>query len=156
MERKGTVIPFEQFKLHQIHKESDRVQGVAAVRTDAMKLLNQARDAFDKIDEDSYASRMEGRERVHFLTWFNGKVAKAAATRVVDLRRTITDYGYDPEEAAADQSCGLPYVSEADRTETDYHSNVGSVSGLIERLEKSGVQVLTGVRRVAPDDEFED
>jgi hypothetical protein len=56
--------------------------------------------------------------------------SKAAATRVVDLRRTITDYGYDPEAAAADHSCGLEYVSEADRTETDYHINVGSVSGL--------------------------
>jgi hypothetical protein len=46
-------------------------------------------------------------------------------------------------------------VSEADRKETDYHSNVGTVSGLIQRLERSGVQVLTGVRRVLPDDEDE-
>src|SRR5436853_7675632 len=104
MEREGTVVPFEQFKLHQFNRETDRLQGIAAVRTDAMKLLNQARAELDKIGEDSYASRIEGRERVNFLTWFSSKVAKADAARVVDLRRTITDYGYDPEAAATDQS----------------------------------------------------
>jgi hypothetical protein len=156
MEREGTLIPFEQFKLHQSTREADRLQGIAAVRADALKLLSQARADFDKIGEDSYASRIEGRERVNFLTWFNSKVAKADAKRVVDLRRTITDYGYDPEAAATDQSCGLEYVSEADRKETDYHINIGSVSGLIQRLEQAGVKVATGVRRVRPDYEDED
>jgi hypothetical protein len=155
MERKGTVVPFEQFKLHQSTRETDRLAGIAAVRADAVKLLNQERAAYDKISEDSYASRIEGRERVNFLTWFTSKVAKADASRVVNLRRTIIDYGYDPEAAASDQSCGLEYVSEAERKETDYQINIGSVSGLIQRLERSGVQVLTGVRRVFPDDEDE-
>src|SRR5947199_7726301 len=85
---------------------------------------------YEGIDDDSSASRIEARDKINFLTRFNRKIARAEPGRTVDLRRTIVDYGYDPEEAAADQSCGLAYVSEADRKETDYHSNVGTVSGL--------------------------
>jgi hypothetical protein len=59
----------------------------------------------------------------------------------------------DPEAAAADQSCGLEYTSDADRKMTDYDLNIGAVSGLIQRLEKAGVQVAVGVRRVFHDDE---
>jgi hypothetical protein len=35
----------------------------------------------------------------------------------INLGRTITAYGYDPEEQASRRSCGLPYVPEAEREE---------------------------------------
>src|SRR5438270_5444330 len=152
MERRGNVISFAEFKRNNVETKP-KVQQISAVRADAQKLLAAARKQYDGISDDSPASRIEARDKINFLTRFNRKIARAEPGRRVDLRRTIVDYGYDPEAAAADQSCGLAYVSEADRKETDYHSNVGTVSGLIQRLERSGVQVLTGVRRVLPDDE---
>jgi hypothetical protein len=154
MERRGNVIPPIDGKQQRNSLESrPSVQRIAAVREDARVLLESAKKDFDRIDADSYASRIEGRERIAFLARFNRKISKAEPGRVVNLRRTIVDYGDDPEAAAADQSCGLDYVSEADRKETDYHLNISAVSGLIQRLERAGVQVAVGVERVFPDDE---
>jgi hypothetical protein len=122
----------------------DLFRSVIDVRDEASALLRAARAHFDKIDEDSFASRIEARNRVNFLTRFSHKISRAEPGRTVDLRQTIVDYGYDPEAAATDRSCGLDYVPEADRKEMDYHVNISTVSGLIRRLETAGVQVAMG------------
>src|SRR4051812_36984375 len=42
------------------------------------------------------------------------------------------------------------------RKETDYHILIGSVSGLIQRLESAGVPVAVGFVRVSPEEEDDD
>src|SRR5205823_5739041 len=111
MERIGNVISLAEFKSSNLETKP-KVQQISEVRSDAQELLAAARKQYEGIDDDSYASRIEARDTINFLTRFNQKVSIAEPGRTVDLRRTIVDYGYDPEAAAADQSCGLVYVSE--------------------------------------------
>src|SRR2546423_12081880 len=105
MERIGNVISFAEFKRNDLEAKP-KVQQISTVRADAQELLADARKQYEGIDDDSYASRIEARDTINFLTRFNRKIARAEPGRTVDLRRTIVDYGYDPEAAAADQSCG--------------------------------------------------
>jgi hypothetical protein len=68
----------------------------------------------------------------------------------INLGRTITAYGYDPEEQASQRACGLPYVPEADQEVADYQRRIGALSPMLCRLEGAGVQVITGIKRVFP------
>jgi hypothetical protein len=131
-------------------------QHITQVRQDAKLQLLRAREQYEKLDEDSYASRLEVRDQIAFLTNFNQKLAKLNPGSVLDLRRTIIDYGYDHEEAAADQMSGIEYVPEADRRQADYDRNLHGVSKFISRLESAGVRVKVGVRRIFPEDRKED
>src|SRR3954463_14850367 len=131
-------------------------QHITQVRQDAKLQLLRAREQYEKLDEDSYASRIEARDQIAFLTTFNRKLAGLSPGSVLDLRRTIVDYGYDYEEAAADQMSGIEYVPEADRRQADHDRNLHGVSKFITRLERAGVRFKVGVRRISPEDREED
>ena len=161
MERDRPVVSLEEYRkrLNQQGRPAENTTGVrhiAQVQQDAKLQLLRAREQYEKLDEDSYASRLEVRDQVAFLTNFNQKLAKLSSGSVLDLRQTIVDHGYDPEEAAADQMSGLEHVPEADRKQADYDRNLHGVSKFISRLESAGVRVKVGVRRIFPEDRKED
>src|SRR3954469_5430895 len=145
MERDRRVVSLEE------HRKRVRDQHITQVRQDAKLQLLRAREQYVQLDEDAYASRLEVRDQIAFLTNFNQKLAKLNPGSVLDLRRTIVDYGYDHEEAAADQMSGIEYVPEADRRQADYDRNLHGVSKFISRLESAGVRVKVGVRRISPE-----
>src|SRR3982751_3547886 len=150
MERDRPVVSLEEYR--------NRIgsQHITQVRQDAKLRLLRAREQYAQLNEESYASRLEVRDQIAFLTNFNQKLAKLNPGSVLDLRRTIIDHGYDHEEAAADQMSGTEYVPEADRKQADYDRNLHGVSKLITRLERAGVRVKVGVRRISPEDREED
>jgi hypothetical protein len=133
------------------HRNRIGNQHITRVRQDARLQLLRTREQYAQLDEDAYASRLEVRDQIAFLTNFNQKLAKLIPGSVLDLRQTMVDHGYDPEEAAADQMSGIEYVPEADRRQADYDRNLHGVSKFISRLESAGVRVKVGVRRISPE-----
>ena len=76
---------------------------------------------------------------------------KATPGSVVDLTKTVIDYGYDPEEAAEARYARLDYQTEADRAESEYALQLYTVRRFLPRLEKAGVSVKVGFKRVSPE-----
>src|SRR4051812_35119086 len=107
MERDKKVVSLAEYR-KQLSQQSRPVENttgayhIAQVRQDARKQLLTVREKYAQLDEDSYASRLEARDQMAFLTMFNQKLAKLNPGGVLDLRRTIVDHGPDYEEAAAD------------------------------------------------------
>src|SRR5215213_706225 len=101
MERKGPTIPLDEFRRRfgnraNLEGRLTPLQQISAVRRDADQLLQRARDQLDRLSEDSYASRNEAGELIAFLGAFTRKIVKATPGSVVDLTKTVADYGYDP------------------------------------------------------------
>src|SRR3954467_2675474 len=156
MERKGPPIPLDEFRRRFGNKANlegrlTPIQLISAVQRDAGQQLQRARDQFDQLSEDAYATRNEARERIAFLGSFTRQIAKATPGSVVDLTKTVVDYGYDPEEAAEARYAGLDYQTEADRAESEYALQLYTVRKFLPRLEKAGVSVKVGFKRVSPE-----
>src|SRR5215213_6861559 len=156
MERKGPSIPLDEFRRRFGNKANlegrlTPIQQISAVQRDAGQLLQRARDQFDQLSEDSYASRNEARERIAFLGSFTRKIARATPGSVVDLTKTVVDYGYDPEDAAAAQDAGIDYQSAADRAAAEYREHLSVVGRFLPQLENAGVSVKVGFERVSPE-----
>jgi len=151
--RKRKVISLTAFREQQ---EARKRAEIAVVQQKARGLVEIAQKRMEGLSDDAFASRTEAREDIQFLTWFAGKIARARPQAPVDFRRTVTDYGCDPEDEASQRSSGLPYVPEADQEEADYHRRIGALSPLLRRLEGAGVRVKTGIKRVFSKDEFEE
>jgi hypothetical protein len=151
--RSAQIVSIAEARTRQ---EASKQGVIAGVQQEAGNLLGAARKRLEELSEDAYASRNEIYEDISFLTWFAGKVARARPGASVNLGRTVTDYGYDPEDEASQRSSGLPYTPEADQEEADYHRRIGALSPLLRRLDGAGVRVKTGIKRVFPKDEFEE
>src|SRR3954468_13682154 len=156
MERKGPPILLDEFRRRFGNKANlegrlTPKQQISAVQRDAGQLLQRARDQFDRLSEDAYASRNEAGELITFLGTFTRKIAKATPGSVVDLTKTVIDYGYDPEEAAAAQDAGIDYQTASDRAEGEYALQLYTVRKFLPRLEKAGVSVKVGLKRVSPE-----
>lgn len=156
MEKRPTIISLEHYRSLRAREARIVSPPSAGVQDEAGKLLQKARERLAGTSEDTYATRNEIHEDISFLTWFAGKIATARPGTTVDLRRTITDYGYDPEEEAADIASGLPYVPQADRVAADYQRRILTLSPLLRRLEGAGVRVKTGIKWVLPKADFDD
>lgn len=124
----------------------DSQTAIQRVRDEAGGLLQRARARYDGLAEDSYASRLEAREDIRFFAEVSWKVNAATPGATVDLRKAVLDHGDDPEEAAAAQSVGLAYVSQAEQAVRDDDRRLGAIGPLLSRLQDAGVTVETGVR----------
>src|SRR4051812_20136437 len=155
MERKGPPIPLDEFRRRfgnrtNLEGRLTPLQQISAVQQDAWQVLLKAREQFSQLDEDSYASRNEALGRIAFLGTFTQKITEIKPGNIVDLTKTVVDYGYDNEEAAEAQHAGLDYLTAADRAEAEYASHLYAVGKFLPRLEKAGVQLKVGFRRIAP------
>lgn len=102
------------------------------------------------ISEDSYATRNEAHEERQFLAELRWELEALEPGGHLDLSRTETDYGYDPEEAASARDCGLEYVSATRRARSEHESHLHSVSALLEQLMAHGVTIDTSFNTVEP------
>ena len=154
MERFHGVISLGAYRQERVLREqAQKVAEIAKVRRTVEEKLAAERKRYADLSDDAYASRAEARETIAFLSRFSRQIAKARPGAPLDLTRTIVDYGFDAEAEAADLHSGIPHVSDADREEAAYHRHLSGVSHLFPSLERAGVSVLTGVKRVFPDDE---
>ena len=125
---------------------------VATMGTLAMQVWDRAAKARGKLEdtsEDSYATRNELRGRIEFLSDLSKKIRKAVPGGTVDLSIQVKDYGYDAEEDAADQSCGLEYVPAIERERSAHEMDLASVQDVIGSLRKMGVKVRTDFIAIA-------
>jgi hypothetical protein len=154
MERFRGVISLGAYRQKRVLREqAQKVAEIAKVRRTIGEKLAAERKRYVDLSDEAYASRAEARETIAFLSRFSRKIAKSRPGAPIDLTHTIVDHGFDAEAEAADLHSGIPHVSDADRGEAAYHRHLSGVSHLFPSLERAGVSVLTGVRRVFPDDE---
>ena len=125
---------------------SDSQRAIQRVRDEAGGLLQRARARYDGLAEDSYASRLEAGEDVRFFAEVSRKVNAATPGATVDLRKSVPDDGYDPEEAADAQFVGLAYVSPTEKAVRDYDRRLSAIGPLLRQLQDAGVTVETGVQ----------
>lgn len=126
---------------------------VVTMGTLAMQVSEQTAKAREKLEDtsdDSYATQNELRDRIGFLEDFSKKIRKAVPGGTLDLSVQVEDYGYDAEEAAADQSCGLEYVPAIERERSAHAMDLASVQDIINSLRKMGVKVRTEFTVIAP------
>ena len=109
----------------------------------------KAREKLEGTSEDSYATRNELRDRIEFLNGFLTKIRKAMPGGTVDLSIEAVDHGYDAEEDAADQSCGLEYMPAIERERSAHEMDLASVQDVIRSLRKMGVKVRTDFIAIA-------
>jgi hypothetical protein len=154
MERFRGVISLGAYRQERLLREqAQKVAEIAKVHRTVEEKLAAERKRYADLSDEAYTSRAEARESIAFLSRLSRKVAKSRPGAPLDLTHTIVDYGFDAEAEAADLHSGIPYVSDADREEAAYHLHLSGVSHLFSSLERAGVSVLTGVKRVFPDDE---
>ena len=108
------------------------------------------RRRLDQTSEDSYATRLETRERIDVLDRLLHRLRTAQDGRV-DLGIGIEDWGYDPEAAASDAACGLDHVSAADQQANLYQQVISGIADAIAHLEAAGFRVSTTVTIVRPE-----
>jgi hypothetical protein len=154
MERFRGVISLGAYRQERLLREqAQKAAEIVKVRRTVEEKLAAERKRYADLSDEAYASRAEARAAIAFLSRLSRKVAKARPGAPLDLTRTIVDHGFDAEAEAADLHSGIPHVSDADREEAAYHLHLSGVSHLFPSLERAGVSVLTGVKRLFPDDE---
>jgi len=154
MERFRGVISLGVYRQERLLRDqTQRMAEIAKVHHTVEEKLAAERKRYADLSDESYASCAEAQESIAFLSRLSRKVAKARPGAPLDLTRTIVDHGFDAEAEAADLHSGVPHVSDADREEAAYHRHLSGVSHLFPSLERAGVSVLTGVKRLFPDDE---
>jgi predicted Fe-Mo cluster-binding NifX family protein len=126
-----------------------------AVAQEIDSLIHRLDERLADTSEDSYATRNELREEIAQFRQISHEVRSAPLGKSVDLTERIVDYGYDAEAAAADRMCGLEYVSDFQRAIEVYESAIEKIKPLIEKLQRAGIEVKTGVIAVEPPD-YED
>src|SRR3954451_7341467 len=139
MERKGPPISLDEFRRRfgnrpNLEGRLTPIQQISAVQRGAAQMLQQARDRLDQTSDDAYASRNEAGKRIAFLGVFTSKIEKITPGSIVDLTKTVVDYGYDPEEAAGARYAGLDYQTEADRAESEYALQLYTLRKFLPRL----------------------
>lgn len=139
-------------------RESARLideNGATVVTMDTLttQVLDQAARARERLEdtsEDSYVTRNELHGRIKFLNDFSKMIRTALPGGTVDLSVEVVDHGYDAEEAAADQSCGLEYVPDIERKRSAHEMHLESVQDVIDSLRKMGVKVRTDFTALDP------
>ncbi|MDH1270284.1 hypothetical protein N5C81_21960 [Rhizobium pusense] len=126
------------------------VQAAVAERLNHLNARLTDQDSPHFISEDSYVTRNEARAERQFLADMKDQLDKLEPGGSLDLSRTETDYGYDPEEAATDRMSGLEYETATARAEREHESHVESVASLLEQLRARGVTVDTSFKTVEP------
>ncbi|MBP2238734.1 hypothetical protein J2Z31_005275 [Sinorhizobium kostiense] len=126
------------------------VQTVISERIDRLSERLSDQDSPHYISEDSYATRNEAYAERQFLADMNAQLDKLGPGDVLDLSRTETDYGYDPEEAASDQMSGIEYEPSIERDKREHESHLDSVAAQVGQLRKSGITVDTKFNILEP------
>jgi hypothetical protein len=126
------------------------VQAVIAERIDRLNERLNDQDSPRYISEDSYVTRNEAYAERQFLADMNAQLDKLGPEEVLDLSRTETDYGYDPEEAASDRMSGVEYEPSIERDKREHESHIESVAPQLEQLKAHGVTVDTSFKIVEP------
>lgn len=124
---------------------------LANIRADLSEFRLGIERRYDSVDPDSYATRLEVRGELRFVSAFEHAVSRISVSGIIDLREVAINYGYDAEGAATDRSAGVEYVHAVERARRLYDSNISTISPFIERLAEIGVTVRTGFRAVAED-----
>lgn len=128
----------------------EAVQSVLVERIDRLDTRLNDQDSPHFISEDSYVTRNEAHAERHFLEDMKAQLDTLEPGDVLDLSRTETNYGYDPEEAESDRMSGIEYVPAIERDREEHEGHIASVAGLLEQLEASGVTVDTSFKTEAP------
>jgi hypothetical protein len=120
-------------------------EALTSIRTS----LKELRTQFDGTDADSFATRMELRNSISDLTLAANAIGRPSGSRI-NLGRQITDYGYDPEDEAADRAIGKEYVSAAELEKQRHEIMISTLTPKIDRLRAAGFTVETKVTLVDP------
>lgn len=113
------------------------------------------RDSPSYISEDSYATRNEAYADRQFFSDFKAQLEGLEPGGTLDLSRTETDYGYDPEEAASDRMSGLEYEPATERSRSEHEGHIASVAPLLEQLRVAGITIDTSFNTVEASSEQE-
>ena len=124
-----------------------------AAQSEALTAINASlqdlRTRFDGTDEDSYATRLELRNHISDLADAANAIGRPSGSRI-NLGRTVTDDGYDPEAAAADRDSGIEHVSAADQARQRHDTMIGLLTPTIDSLRAAGFTVDTKLTFVEP------
>lgn len=131
------------------------VQAVLVERIDRLNTRLNDQDSPHFISEDSYVTRNDAHAERQFLEDMNAQLGTLKPGDVLDLSRTETDYGYDPEEAESDRMSGVEYVPSVERDKQEHESHLESVAPQLEQLRSHGVTVDTSFKTVEPKAEWE-
>ena len=107
------------------------------------------------ISEDSYVTRNEAHAELGFLENMASEIATLKAGETLDLSRTETDYGFDPEEAATDRMSGLEYVPAIDRDRDEHAGHIAIVEPQLAQPRAAGITIDPSFHTEAPRDYWE-
>lgn len=113
------------------------------------------RDAPNYISEDSYVTRNEAYADRQFFSDLKAQLEGLEPGGTLDLSRTETDYGYDPEEAYTDRMSGLEYEPAVERSRSEHEGHIEGVAPLLEQLRIAGITIDTSFNTVEPPSEAE-